>query len=295
MNSKKADFLLLCTAAIGGTGFIGMKYILEWGFSTFQTIAGRFFVACLFMLLCFFPQIKKIKKEEIKAGFFMGLFLFGVFCFMTMGLHSCTPSVNAFLTNTQAVVVPFLMWLLLKQRPDRYSFLAAVIAVAGIALISVQGNFSMNFGAVLSLLASICYALQMIVTGKFSKQNNPICLTIAEDVTVLILSCLFAVFFEGRLPAITMKAAGVFTGIGIFCTGVCFLFQSIAQKYTTESKTAILISSESVFAAIFSALLYGERMKLQGYIGCFLIFCAVILAETKFAFFAQDKKEEREI
>lgn len=295
MSSKKADLLLLCVAAIGGSGFIGMKYLLEWGFSTFQIISGRFFVACLFLVVCFFPYIKKIKKEEIKAGFLMGLFLFGVFCFMTIGLHYCTPSVNAFLTNTQAVLVPFLMWIIFKQRPEKHNFLAAVIAVIGIGFISMEGSFSMSLGAFLSLLGSVCYALQMVVTGKFSKQCNPICLTIVEDFTVLIFASLFAVFLEGSLPPITMQAAGVFAGIGFFCTGVCFLLQSIAQKYTTEAKTALLISSESVFAACFSALLYGERMKLQGYIGCFLIFCAIVLAETKFSFFTQNKKEETEI
>ena len=76
MNSKKADILLIFAAFVGGAGFIGMKYLLEAGYNTFQTIYGRFFVASVFMAIVFKNNLKGITKNDIKGGFITGVFLF---------------------------------------------------------------------------------------------------------------------------------------------------------------------------------------------------------------------------
>ena len=78
----------------------------------------------------------------------------------------------------------------------------------------------------------------------------------------------------------TLPSLGNFFFLGAFCTAAYFALQSAGQQSTSPNKAAIIITSESIFAAIFSALLYGERMNMRGYIGCIVIFAAMMLAEA---------------
>lgn len=284
MSSKKADSMLLLVAIFGGAGFIGMKYLLEWEYSTFQIIAGRFLVSSLCMLILFYKHLKGICKYEIKAGFVMGLLLFGLFYFMTVSLKVTTPSVNAFMTNTQAVMVPFIGWILFREKPDKYIIIAACMTVIGIALLSIEDNFYINLGAFIALMASFCYGVQLVFTSHFCKKCNPIVLTIVENITVFLLSFLVSFLSHNSVPFMEINSIIVFIGLGVLCTCVCFLLQTIAQKYTTASKAGIIISTEAVFTTIFSVVFYGERLQFHSYIGCIILFCAVILAETKLCF-----------
>ena len=82
------------------------------------------------------------------------------------------------------------------------------------------------------------------------------------------------------MPAMTLPSLGNFLFLGAFCTAAYFALQSAGQQITSPNKAAIIITSESIFAAIFSAVLYGERMSMRGYIGCIIIFAAMMLAEA---------------
>lgn len=281
MNKKRGELLLLIAAIIGGGGFISMKYLLEWGYQPFQVIAGRFLVGGLLLYLIYFKMMRDTTKEEWKAGIVLGLLLFILFAFLTIGLKFTTPSVSAFLGNAQAIMAPFLCWLFYKEKPDAYCFIAAVITVAGVGLLSVEPGFSIGLGAVLSLLASLSFALQMTVLERVAKACNPIRLAILEHLTVAVLALAAAAVLEGAPPTVTTGSAFNFLMLGIFCTGIYFTLQCVGQQYTSASNTAIIITSESVFGVIASALIYGERLPLRGYIGCAMIFFAIVVAIKK--------------
>lgn len=281
MNQKKGDLLLLLAAAIGGTGFVSIKYLLDHGFTPFQVIIGRFLIAVLFLCLIYWKQIRKITLDEWKAGFVAGGLLFLLFALMTVGLKYTTPSVNAFLTNTPAVMVPFLCWIFFRKKPTKYYLIAGLITIIGVGLLSVTDDFSFDYGAMLSLASAFAFALQMTLMGEYTQKYNTVSIALAENISMLLFAVV-AVLVEGHaMPSITTIAIGNLILLGVFCTGLYFLFMSVGQKYTTASKTAIIISSESVFAAIFAAML-GERLTLRGYIGCVLIFMAIIVAENPF-------------
>ncbi len=280
MSSKKGDILLLLAAAIGGVGFVSMKYLLEWEFTPVQIIAGRFLVAVVCMNLLYWKECKKISHGEWKAGGILGSLLFLLFTLMTVGLKYTTPSVNAFLTNTPAVMVPFISWFLLHKKPDKFCFMGAALTFLGVALLSVTDDFSINIGAVLSLGAAFAFALQMAIMGEYVQKFNPVRLALVENMTVLVLATGVAVLGE-PLPAMSKGAVGNFLVLGVFCTAAYFVLQSVGQQYTTASKTAIIITSESVFAALTAAVVYGERLTARGYLGCVILFAAMILAERK--------------
>lgn len=284
MNSKKADILLIFAAFVGGAGFIGMKYLLEAGYNTFQTIYGRFFVASVFMAIVFKNNLKGITKNDIKGGFITGVFLFGLFFFMVVGLKYTTASVNAFLTNVSSVIVPFICWIFFNNKPKFYSFLAGFVTVLGVWFLSFDGNFDFGFGAFMSLIASFSFAFQIVFIERFVKNTNTVNLAIIENLTVFILAFLVSFIMGEKLPTLKKESISVFLMLGIFCTGMYFVIQSVCQKYTSSSKVGVILCSEAVFTAVMSAFIMNEKMSSFGILGCVFIFLGVIIAETKFSF-----------
>ena len=158
---NKGDWLLLLAAFIGGGGFISLKYLLDWGYDPFQVIFGRFLMASACMCVVYHKRLKKISKKEWKVGGILGALLAAMFLLMTVGLQHTTPSVNAFLVNIPAVIVPFICWGVFRQKPTQNHFIAALMTLIGVCCLSLTADFRIDFGAALSLLAAVAFSLQM--------------------------------------------------------------------------------------------------------------------------------------
>ena len=229
MMKHKGDWLLLLAAFIGGGGFISLKYLLDWGYDPFQVIFGRFLTASVCLCLVYCKRLKRITKEEWRVGSILGALLAAMFLLMTVGLQYTTPSVNAFLVNIPAVIVPFVCWGVFRQKPNR--------------------------------------------------NCDSVHIAIVENLSTLAVMTVILMFTGWDMPLLTLPAFGNFFYAGAFCTALYFVLQSIGQQSTAPNKAAIIITTESIFAAVFSAILYGERMHFRGYLGCAVIFAAMALAE----------------
>lgn len=278
---NKGDWLLLLAAAIGGGGFISLKYLLDWGYSPYHIIFGRFLVAACGMGLFYFRQIPQITKREWKTGGVLGAMLAAMFLLLTMGLQYTTPLVNAFLSNIPAVIVPFLCWGIFRKRPDRNCFIAAGMTGVGVAMLSLTADFRIDLGAALSLGAAVAFSLQMAFLGNLTEDCDAIHIALAENIAVLAIAAAVVLLAGKAIPPLTLPAAGNFIFLGAFCTALYFILQSVGQRITPPSKAAVIITSESIFAAIISALVYSERLSARGLCGCALIFLAILLAEKR--------------
>ena len=276
---NKGDWLLLLAAFIGGGGFISLKYLLDWGYDPFQVIFGRFLMASLCMGVVYHKRLRKITKQEWKVGSILGALLAAMFLLMTVGLQYTTPSVNAFLVNIPAVIVPFICWGVFRQKPTKNHFIAAAMTLFGVCCLSLTRDFRVDFGAVLSLLAAVAFSLQMALLGNLTDGCDSVHIAITENISTLVVMAVIVTFTGWDMPALTLPFLGNFFFLGALCTAAYFALQSVGQQITSPNKAAIIITSESIFAAIFSALLYGERMTLRGYLGCIIIFAAMMLAE----------------
>ena len=277
---NKGDWLLLLAAFIGGGGFISLKYLLDWGYDPYQVIFGRFLMASAVMCVIYHKRLKKITKKEWKVGTILGALLAAMFLLMTVGLMYTTPSVNAFLVNIPAVIVPFICWGVFRQKPTKNHFIAALMTLIGVCCLSLTSDFRVDFGAALSLLAAVAFSLQMAFLGNLTDGCDSIHIAIVENISTLVVMAVIVTFTGWDMPPLTLPSLGNFAFLGGFCTASYFVLQSIGQQITSPNKAAIIITSESIFAAIFSALLYGERMAMRGYVGCIIIFAAMMLAET---------------
>ena len=140
-------------------------------------------------------------------------------------------------------------------------------------------DFRLDFGAGLSLLAAVAFSLQMAFLGNLTKDCDSVHIAIVENLSTLAVMTVILMFTGWDMPPLTLPAFGNFFYAGAFCTALYFVLQSIGQQSTAPNKAAIIITTESIFAAVFSAILYGERMHFRGYLGCAVIFAAMALAE----------------
>lgn len=271
--------MLLLAAWIGGGGFVSVKNLLNMGYTPYQVIGGRFLLAIFCLFLFYGRKVFHITKQEWKYGSVLGVFLAFTFLLLTVGLQYTTPSINAFLCNIPAVIVPFICWIAFRKKPTPQVLLAATLTAVGVGMLSIKDGFRLDIGAVLSLGAAVAFSLQMAFMSRFLENSDSIHIALVENGIVALLFVPVLLFTRKELPPLTLEATGNFFYVGALCTAVYFVLQSIGQRYTSATKTAIIITMESVFAALISIVLYGERLHLKEYLGCGLIFGAVILAE----------------
>lgn len=286
-ESKKkiifADIGLFLVAIMWGGGFVVTKNTVELMDPIYLNFL-RFSIASILMGIVFFKRIKNITRDEIKYGALMGSFLFIAFTGMNVGVKYTTVSKQAFITASNVVMVPFIVWASSKKKPDNFEIAAAVICFLGLSIISYEGNLSLNLGDSLAFLGAIFFACHITSVGHYSRGHDPIRLTIVQFVTVSVLSLITCIVFKSDMSALSLEAKKGALYMGIFSTFLGFGIQNVAQKYTTSTHAAIILSLESVIGAILSVALLKEELTIQFIIGCTVILIAVITAETKWKF-----------
>lgn len=286
-----ADLSLFVVGIIWGSGFVATKHALEY-VEPMYMMTFRFVIAFILMSIVFHKKMRSISKKDIAAGVIIGFFMCGGFAAQTIGLKYTTASKNAFLTGASVVIVPFLYWVIINKKPDIYNVAAAILCLIGIGTLTLDGGFSINFGDALTLICAVLFAAQIVAIGYFAKKHDPIVLTVLQFGAAAVFSLITAVVFEPFPTEFAVEGVGAVLYLSLFNTLIAFLIQNVAQKYTTATHAAILLSLESVFGTIFSVMFLGERFTTKLIIGCTIIFIAIITAETKWNFLKKKKKDE---
>ena len=285
MNKQSlwADISLLIVAIIWGSGFVATKNALD-SISPFFITTLRFSISTLAIGILFFKRIKNININHLKAGFIIGSFLFLAFSAQTIGLLYTTASKQAFLTGTNVVMIPFFYWFISKEKPNLYNIIATLLCLIGIFLLTFDGTMNINKGDLLTLICAVFFACHVVATGYFAKKYDPVILTFTQFLITAILSLLSMIILEGVPNSIPREGIFPVFYLGIFSTFIAFLIQTIAQRYASPSHTAIVLCLESVFGTILSCILLGDKFTYKVFIGCVLIFLAIITSETKLEF-----------
>ena len=146
------------------------------------------------------------------------------------------------------------------------------------------GSLSMNKGDIYTLFCALFFALHIIALDYFTKIYDTLVLAFLQ----IIFACLFSIVSAVISGQVNL---GISTGgmlatlyLGIFSTFLAFTIQTAAQKYTSSTKTVVILSTETVFGAVFSILILNEQFTVKLLIGCLFIFTAIIISETKLNF-----------
>jgi drug/metabolite transporter (DMT)-like permease len=209
----------------------------------------------------------------------MGLALFAGYALQTFGLRLTTPAKAGFITGLSVAIVPVLSTLVLRQRLGRGAWLGVGLATAGLALLSLQADLSMSPGDLLVLGCAVAFACQILLTGRFAPHYDPLLLTFGQILVVTLLAGIAGWFLESpSAPSGSVVLAAAFTGV--LATSLAFGVQTMAQRFTSPTRTALVFATEPVFAAIFSFLLIGEVLGLRQLVGCALILAGMVTAEV---------------
>ncbi|WP_313074550.1 DMT family transporter [Lacrimispora sp.] len=271
---------LIITTIIWGSGFVVMKNSVDIISPTYL-LAIRFTIASIALVAVFFRRLKMVTQREILSGSLLGIFLFVSYLLQTYGLKYTTASKNAFITTLYVILVPFLHWFFNQKRPTANNIGAAVIAVFGLGLISLEGDLSVNIGDLLTLFCGLFFAFHIVFVDRYTERYDPVRLTVIQMVVATILSWILAPILEGAQDFAVIKGP-IFIGLiylGIFSTMICFLLQNVGQKHLSPNTSSIILSFEAVFGLGFSVVFLGEVVTPKLLAGCILLFASIILSE----------------
>lgn len=144
---------------------------------------------------------KPLSKRYFRDGIILGGLLFSAYTIQTYGLHYTTPSKNAFLTAAYCVLVPFVSWMMLKKRPDKFHFISAALCLAGVGFVSLKNDHSIEIGDLLTLCCSAFYAVHIILTGKYVKNRSVPLLIIIQFATAGSLAWISALINDSLSDA----------------------------------------------------------------------------------------------
>lgn len=277
--------LIVVATIIWGFSFVVMKDIVE-VLPPAWLLGIRFLMAGAILLAVLWKHVRRMfTRDALAAGIVLGALDFAAFWSQTVGLQHTTPGINAFLTATYCVIVPFLWWIIARKRPTVFNIGAAVLAVIGIWLVSVtssDNSLSMGYGETMMLLCALLFGLHMVYVSKFSRKNDVLVLTVIQFFTEGTLGCVFGAATETlpALSAITPSIVASMVFLAVFASVIAFGIQNVALAYIPPAQGALLLSLESVFGVVFSVLLYGEVVTGRLLLGFALIFAAIVISET---------------
>lgn len=279
-----ADILCLIVAAIWGSGFIASQMAIDAHMSASLIMMTRFILAAVVMFLFCIPKLKKIRKKDIKVGLIAGVFLFISFYTQIIGQQNTTVSHCAFLTATNVVMVPFIVWILSRKRPPVQTFLLAGTTLIGIGVLSITpGSFelSFNFGDAMTLLCALMFAMHITSLGSVDEQADVMLINLVQLTVAAVISLVVFLLTDIKsVAAVDWKlGAPAVLFLGLFSTCLCYFLQTLAQKYTTPSQAGVLLSTEGLFGSMFSVILGYEVLSANMVIGGVIILASIILME----------------
>lgn len=294
-DTKKQIFsalLLTLAAFIWGTAFIAQSEGLDiLGHFTF--LASRSYLGVLALIPVSLVIYKNGKAKgvgennEYKAFFSKKLIIGGVLCGVVLftasylqqiGIISSGVGKSGFLTTLYIIGVPFL-GVFLKKKIKPIMWISVLIAVVGMYFLCVSETSALNFGDLMLILCAVCFSVHIMVIDHFVKVVDGVRLSLVQFFVCGTLSLVVALITENIDFELLKQAFISIFYAGVMSSGVAYTLQIVSQKNLNPTVACLLMSLESVFAALSGAV-FGERLTSNEIFGCVLVFVAVILAQV---------------
>ena len=229
----------------------------------------------------FFRQIRKTDKQTIRRGAILGFLQLTALFIQLFALQYTTTAKQSFLAATYVLFTPFIARLMLHKKILPQNYIASVLALAGIAFLSLRGSEEIQIGDFITIAFALIFSIQIVLIGQYSQNSDVIQLTFYQLLSSAVLAGIAAVCTGLPAEAISMRSWMGILYLGVVNTAVAFGVQNFAQKYTSESHAALLLSLESVFGLLLSIWFYNAAVTIWMGIGCALIFAALLLSNRR--------------
>lgn len=283
MKTIRTDLLLLLTAFIWGFAFVAQRVGMEY-VGPFTYNAVRFALGGLSLLPVALVLRRKgwVHVGPVKplwwAGPLLGLVLFGGASLQQVGLVFTTAGKAGFITGLYVILVP-LVGLFWGQRAGMGAWIGALLAVAGLYLLSVTDAMSIEYGDLLVLVGAFFWTGHVQLIGWLSKRVDTLLLSVTQFMVCAVLSLVVALFTETISAPTLLQAAPAILYGGLLSVGVAYTLQIVAQRIARPSHAAILLSLESAFAALGGWLLLSEQLTPRALLGCGLMMAGMLISQ----------------
>ena len=294
-NQMRQVVFPILAAFIWGTAFVAQDLCAD-VIDTFTFNAARSYIAVVVLLIIIAifsafnkdkPTPTKMQKRQNRRELLLG----GICCgtalaiasnFQQAGLVAGTDAGKAgFITALYVVLVP-VFGLFFKRKVSLPVWIAVVCSVVALYLLCIKGDFSLAAGDLLILVCAVCFAVHILVIDHFTAYCDGVKLSCLQFLFAGIISAVCMFLFETVDFAAIWSCILPLLYVGIFSCGVGYTLQILAQKGSNPTVVTILLSLESVFAVIAGAIILKQQMSVREYIGCVVMFAAVILAQIQF-------------
>ena len=307
MNSKKkyiSTALLLVAAIIWGFAFAAQDAASEMGAFTLgfsrSIIAGIFLVGVVIAFdkltssgrRLFSKRGIDLNKSELIGGAIIGTVLVIASAFQQIGINSGTDGGKAaFITALYVILVPIYA-LSLKKKAALNVWVSIGIAVVGFYLLCIKEDFTIAPSDLLVIIASMLFPIHILTIDHFSPKCDGIRMSMVQFFTAAALNLVIALFAEGagELGSVVPNILPVLY-LGIGSSGIAYTLQIIGQKDVAPATASIVLSLESVFGIIGTALFLGQTLTAREYLGCAIVLAAVILSQIEVTALIKKKKK----
>ena len=296
--------LLVMAAMIWGFAFAAQSAAQE--IPPFTIGAARSLFAAVFLIFVIilfdgisgngrklFSREKKIdfNRTELIGGVICGIVLALASFFQQEGINRGTEAgKSAFITALYVVLVPVYA-LALKKRAPINVWVSMPFAVLGFYLLCITESFTIVPSDAFVLICSLIFPIHILTIDKFSPMCDGIRMSCIQFFTAAVINTALALILESPINFVLIGDCIfplLFLGIG--SSGIAYTFQIIGQRGTNPSAASILMSLESVFGVVGGAIFLSESMKTREYIGCIVVFAAVIISQLDFSEFIKKRR-----
>ena len=279
-EDRRAEAALLGVTVVWGLTFSMVKRSLD-QIAPFVFMTYRFALATLVMLPFLARRLRGLDRRTLGAGTLLGTLLYSAYSFQTFGLQRTSAGNAGFITGLFVVFVPALSVCMLRHRPDARSLAAVGMAVAGLALLTLQREIRVNWGDVLVLCCAFTYSLHIILLSGYSKKHDLALLTLVQMGVVASGMAVSAALFESFTAPRGWLVWTTIAVCGVIASALAFYVQAHAQRVLSPVRVSVVLIMEPVFSVLFGMLLLSERLAPRGWLGCGVIFAAMLLSELR--------------
>lgn len=283
----KADLMLVVVTLCWGVSYYLMDVALQ-DIEPFTLNAFRFLGAFVVAGILAFKNLKNVSRETLKYSVLIGTVLVFVYAGATFGVKYTTLSNSGFLCALTVIFVPLIEIIFLRKRVEKKIIFAVTMSLIGIMMLTLKDDFSINManlkGDVVCIIGAAAYAVDLILTEKAVAHEKVDAFQLGVfqlAVTGVYMLLLSFIFETPHLPS-SLPIWGSVVFLSIFCTGVAFIVQAVAQQYTKAAHVGIIFTLEPVFAAIVAFLFAGEVLSFKSYMGAVLMVAALFVTEIDF-------------
>jgi drug/metabolite transporter (DMT)-like permease len=281
-----ASLLLLC-AFLWGMAFLAQKSAMFYmGPLSFTFV--RYFIGSLVVMPLAIREYRRQRStgyvvtssQWLRIGLLSLAFFAGVWL-QQAALVTTSATNGGFITTLYVILTPLVTYLTYRTRPHPVVYVGAPLALIGIYLLTGADLTQLKGGDLLLLAGAVFWAVQVSMLGQLVKETNlPVFISTINFLFTAVLATIGAFAFEH--PSLSSTLAGWVPLLysAVFSTGVAFTLQAVGQQYVPSANAAIILSAESLFAALGGAIGLNERLPPLGYAGAAIIFVSIVLVEA---------------